>query len=521
MHKSKLMRFYKYTYFLLTLGMLLFPFSSFSQQLAFPGAEGFGRFTSGGRGGKVYHVTNLNDAGPGSFRDAVGQPDRIVVFDVGGIIKINERITVSKNTYVAGQTAPGDGITIYGNGIAFNESSGNTIIRYIRIRMGVIGDVGKDAIGISANQNYIFDHVSVSWGRDGTLDINGTGIDNITIQNCIIAQGLHSHSTGGLMQSGKASVIRTLYIDNHTRNPKGRGKQEYINNVVYNWRVNGYILGDTEGLSEANIIGNYFINGPSSTSAPLTNATASFHVYASQNWHDRNKNGRLDGAEITKSEYGPVTFESKPYPYSGVSTLRSPAEAYDYVSLHAGASLSRDAVDQLLIAQLNSLGTQGSIIADEKENNIPGNLGTVKGGIAAKDSDQDGMPNAWEVANGLNPTTDDSKADRNDDGYTNIEEYLSCLVGETTTCSVVTNVGCHGCGSFTTMPQYFPNPFDLALSIHLKGKFQYSFYDLTGIKVINGLGEDAVEIGQELKSGFYVGEIVTESGTMHVKIQKK
>ena len=100
---------------------------------AFPGAEGFGKFTTGGRGGEIYHVTNLKNNGPGSFRDAVSTPNRIVVFDVGGIINISSRIVIKKNIYVAGQTAPGGGITIYGNGIALNGDSGNNIIRYIRI----------------------------------------------------------------------------------------------------------------------------------------------------------------------------------------------------------------------------------------------------------------------------------------------------------------------------------------------------------------------------------------------------
>jgi len=119
-----------------------------AQQIAFPSAEGFGKHATGGRGGTVYHVKNLNDTGEGSFRDAVSQSNRTVVFDVGGIINIGERIVIPKNITVAGQTAPGGGITIYGNGIALNSSSGNTIIRYIRFRMGDQGDSGKDAVGI-------------------------------------------------------------------------------------------------------------------------------------------------------------------------------------------------------------------------------------------------------------------------------------------------------------------------------------------------------------------------------------
>jgi hypothetical protein len=411
---------------------LLITYNSFTRQLAFPGAEGFGRFAAGGRGGSVYHVTNLNDSGSGSFRDAVSQSNRTVVFDVGGIINIGDRIVIHRNVTVAGQTAPGGGITIYGNGIALNDDSGNSIIRYIRIRMGKNGDSGKDAVGISANTDYMFDHVSITWGRDGTFDINGSGIDNVTIQNCIIGQGINNtnHSTGGLMQSGKISVLRTLWIDNKTRNPKGRGPQEYINNVIYNWAEHGYILGDTEGLSEANIMGNYFINGPSTVGNCFNSATPSFHVYARDNCWDKNRNGILDGSLFSDAEYGPVTFESSPYSYYGVNNLMTPEQGYNNIVNDVGASLVRDDVDNFLINQLTSLGTEGSIINTEDDNGIPGNVGTVAGGSAPQDSDRDGMPDTWEQNNGMNPNSADNNGDNDGDGYTNLEEYLNELAGD-------------------------------------------------------------------------------------------
>jgi hypothetical protein len=133
--------------------------------LAFPGAEGFGKDALGGRNGKVYVVSNLDDSGAGSLRDAVSQPDRIVVFQVGGLIKIKERIVVSKRISILGQTAPGDGITVYGNGWSFSNAD-DAVVRYIRIRMGKGGSSGKDAAGIAEGKNMIFDHISVSWGRD-------------------------------------------------------------------------------------------------------------------------------------------------------------------------------------------------------------------------------------------------------------------------------------------------------------------------------------------------------------------
>lgn len=406
--------------------------------LAFPGAEGFGRETTGGRGGDVYHVTNLDDSGPGSFRDAVSKPHRIVVFDVGGVIHISSRIVVHSHITIAGQSAPGGGITVYGNGMAFNGDSGdgNIIVRYLRVRMGKNGDSGKDAVSISRGENYMFDHVSISWGRDGTLDVNGTPIDKLSFQECIIAQGINNsnHSTGGLMQpsgvEGHWSMIRSLYIDNKTRNPKARGRHEFINSVLYNWDEHGYIMGDTtNGESHANVIRNYFVYGPSSNNGShITGTTPYFHIYPEGNWIDSNKNGSLDGVQLT--DFKTATVEGSAYDYPGVNHLLSAPEAVEHVARNAGSSLVRDAVDELLIDQLLSYGTKGAIIHTEDDNGIPNHVGAVAGGTPALDSDQDGMPDSWELARGLDPQVADDKGDDDSDGYTNIEEYLSCLVGE-------------------------------------------------------------------------------------------
>ena len=253
-----------------------------AQQLAFPGAEGFGRFATGGRGGKVYHVTNLNDTGSGSFRDAVSSPNRIVVFDVAGVININSRIVFANNLYVAGQTAPGEGITVYGNGVSFSGAD-NTIVRYMRFRMGSKGTSGKDAAGIANGTNMIFDHCSFSWGLDETFSINSDGkgdLGNITIQNSIMGQGLLSHSAGGLMQADSITLFRNFYCDNSTRNNKIKGTNQYVNNIVYNWKNGCYLMGgDSEGDSYVNATGNLFINGPESGSSPaFSRGNANFHI---------------------------------------------------------------------------------------------------------------------------------------------------------------------------------------------------------------------------------------------------
>lgn len=398
---------------------------------AFPGAEGFGANAIGGRGGTVYVVTNLNDSGSGSFRDAVSQPNRIVVFAVGGLVKISSRVVISHHVTIAGQTAPGGGITIYGNGVSYSNAH-HTITRYIRYRMGKGGDSGKDAMGIADGHDMIFDHVSVSWGRDETFSINGD-VSNVTISDTLIAQGLETHSCGGLMQTstGGVSIIRSLYIDNKTRNPKVKGVNEYVNNVVYNWGSGGgYIAGgESAGQSYVNIMNNVFISGPSTTINPFTRGNENFHAYVQRNYYDFNKNGVLDGSEIeqTAEDYANVDFQSIRYDYPTVNTLLDPLDAYAKVIAGVGASKSRDNVDTLLIGEVKSLGTLGELISDETVSPWSSG-GPITGGTAPQDTDGDGMPDDWEIANGLDPNVNDAMGDKKGEGYANIEYYINSLV---------------------------------------------------------------------------------------------
>ncbi|MBC7915858.1 MAG: carbohydrate-binding protein, partial [Pyrinomonadaceae bacterium] len=412
-------------------GLLITSSGLMAQQLSFPTAEGFGRFSAGGRGGTVYKVTNLNDSGPGSLRDAVSQSNRTVVFTVGGLITITSRIIVKSNITIAGQTAPGQGICVYGDGFSFSGAS-NTIVRYIRIRMGINGESGKDAIAIANGNNMIFDHVSVSWGRDGTVDVNpdsGAEIFNLTFQNCIIGQGLQTHSTGGLMQStGGVSILRNLYIDNNSRNPKVKGQNQFVNNIVYNWVASAYIQGDSDGLSEANATNNYFIKGPNSSAQPFSGGNANFNIYASNNFYDSNLDGVLNGAVLSQASYGPVTWKTTPFAYPTVTQM-TPQAAYSYIIANAGYNLSRDKTDARLLQELQSVGTIGQTISNE--NNAPMNgVGTINGGTAPTDTDNDGMANTWESANGTNPNVVDNNGNIDGDGYTNLEEYLNFLAGE-------------------------------------------------------------------------------------------
>ncbi|MDD3079575.1 MAG: autotransporter-associated beta strand repeat-containing protein [Paludibacter sp.] len=406
---------------------------SYAQLVAFPGAEGFGKYAKGVRASSsptVYHVTNLNDSGTGSFRDAVSSSNRVVVFDVAGVIKISSRIVISSNIYIAGQTAPGEGITIYGNGFSYSGAN-NVICRYLRMRMGAVGDSGKDACGVANGNNMIFDHVSVSWGRDETFSVSGSDISNITIQNSIIAQGLLSHSAGGLIQTdGGVTLYRNLYVDNDTRNNKIKGVNQYVNNMVYNWSSGAYLMGgDSEGQSYANCVSNYFINGPEKSVNALSGANSNYHIYADDNWWDKDRNGALNGYLVPESEYnGDPDFQSIPYNYPAVPTW--PAESIiDSLLPSVGASLPyRDLLDCYVVNEVKSFGLRGEIITNETENSIGApSSWTVWSGTKKTDTDNDGIPDDWETANGLNPSLASDAVTLASNGYLNIENYINSI----------------------------------------------------------------------------------------------
>ena len=400
-----------------------------SQQLAFPGAEGFGRFATGGRTGTVYHVTNLNDSGTGSFRDAVSRPNRIIVFDVAGVIRLQSRLSVSKNLYIAGQTAPGEGVTIYGNGLSFTDAD-NTICRYLRVRMGAVGDSGADALSLASGHDMIFDHCSVAWGRDETFSISGSSPERITIQNSIISQGLLGHSAGGLVQTdGGVTIFRTLYIHNDTRNPKFKGRHQYVNNIVYNWKTAAYIMGgDSEGTSQANAVGNVFIAGPTGKANAFSGANERYNIYEDDNLVDDNHDGRLSLRRIGRSEFeGGPTFLSAPCDYPLLTTTAADKLLDDLLPT-VGASLPyRDNLDRMLLDDVRSLGLRGDIISDEHSLDIGApDTWNLWAGQKAEDTDGDGMPDWWEQENGTDDCKDDAMA-IGDNGYANIENYINSI----------------------------------------------------------------------------------------------
>jgi autotransporter-associated beta strand protein len=407
-----------------------------AQVLAFPGAEGFGAYATGARtslsSATVYHVTNLNDSGAGSFRDAVSQPNRFVVFDVGGIINISSVIQVKNNITIAGQTAPG-GISIYGDRLSYT-SANNTISRYFAVRKGNAG-VRADSLSIARGTNMIFDHMSVTWGVDETFSMNpdsGYVIDNITIQNTIIAQGQDrlGHSAGGLMtlnEGSRFSVIKSLFADNVTRNPKVRGENEYINNVVYGWQTAAYIMGDTTNMdSHANVIGNYFIEGPKDGGSPFSSGTANFHIYGRDNWVDTNRNGVLDGSRVTSYPGADVVATPFAFPTTASMTAQ---QALSYVLDHVGVSIIRDAVDTRIVNEVRSYGTLGGVI--QRETDLFPNYGSdpkyLNPRARLTDGDNDGIADNWELAHGLSPAIGGDWKNLNAQGYTRLEEYVNEL----------------------------------------------------------------------------------------------
>lgn len=427
--------------------------SSEERIIAFPGAVGFGRFAQGGRFGQVYRVTNLNDSGAGSFRDAVSQPNRIVVFDVSGIIVLKSEVRCSYNLTVAGQTAPGDGIMIYGHGVNTSDSK-NSIFRYLRIRMGDQNGAGqRDAMGQANSKNTIYDHLSVMWGRDENFSINWYKVNpdepgNITIQNSIIGQGLQTHSCGGLIFSEVGiTLYRNLYIDNKTRNPKAGGVNQYVNNVVYNWSSGGgYIFGaQADSVSGwGDIRNNYLIWGPAGATPPFTRGTPTFHVYASGNYFDDNRNGVLDGKLCSREDYGTITWIENPeywdklkasdpakipFKHPELPHVVSAVEALKWVIDSVGAVYpKRDVFDQYVIDELKSYGKRGTLITSETE--IPHKvLGSIASGASKPvDSDNDGIPDQWEKANKLNANNPDDAMKIAANGYANLENYINSII---------------------------------------------------------------------------------------------
>jgi pectate lyase len=433
---------------------------------AFPGAEGFGAFTPGGRGGQVLIVTTLDDylpgfedPIPGSFRAAVDtRGPRIIVFRVGGTIELKAPIHIAHSFItIAGQTAPGDGIALKNHSLVINGKPGepvtDVIIRYLRVRPGdlrrFIGDkaphrddgafTGNDGIGLHNAENIIIDHCSASWGVDETLEASGN-VKNVTIQWCIVSEGLHNstnfkggHSKGLMVgyNSTNFSLHHNLIMHSSDRNPYLPAEYDepflidMVNNVVYNWWFNaGISYKKTNHNGMINFVGNYFIPGLNSWKRPGLALGVNTKVYAKDNICPFRTSSDQDEFDAIHWEVAddPTPFQMKePFDVPPVTTT-SYLQAYHDILALAGASLPiRDQVDLRLIEELKL--RKGKIIDHPSQ---VGGWPFLRNGKAPLDSDGDGMPDEWEIRHGLDPIDpSDAIADRNDDGYTNIEEYIN------------------------------------------------------------------------------------------------
>ncbi len=400
--------------------------------VAFPGAYGFGKKATGGRGYAVYHVTSLDDSGTGTFRDAVSADNRIVVFDVGGYVTLQTAVSVKSNLTIAGQTAPGDGIGFMAKEVSFDAST-NVIVRYVRFRQGMLdtGTAGakKSGINLLDGSNLIFDHVSVEFAQYDSID--AVGATNITVQNSIIADptgqqfGAHTEMTGGFF-----TWYGNLWANAHGRQPLAKSNTQFVNNVVYNYGY-AYCAGDTSGVFWHDIIDNYFIAGPS-TSAPGDDwyqMNSGQTVYVKGNLLDSDKDGTLNGSDAG-SPGGTTKANAANSTDTASMPTTSAADTYTTVVAGAGPSLHRDQVDSLVVADVKSLGKSGQLWTDQTATGLSNSgYGTLAGGTAPVDTDQDGMPDAWETKYGLNPNDpSDATGDFDKTGYTNIEKYINGIV---------------------------------------------------------------------------------------------
>ena len=428
---------------------------------AFPGAQGYGASTVHGRGGRVIAVTNLADSGPGSLRAAVeASGPRIVVFRVGGLIRLRNRLYVREPyLYLAGQTAPGDGICLADGQISI--ATHDVVIRFLRSRAGDTQTWNPsfdniDAIEIAnattPPHRIVIDHCSFSWGVDETASC-WYACNDITWQWNIFSEGLHAsrHSKGphgkGMLigeQADRIAIHHNLFAHNHDRNPMLKGDTAVLvaNNTVYNWgggrdspQLNytcAYLgLEDTASGDPARLdfLGNRLIPGPDSY-------TFAWGIRLNRNMpgasgvflHDNQGPGRPDasGDEWLIMRPGDESYRvgTRTMPDAGVA-VRPVAEASARVLAHAGASLpQRDSVDQRIVSDVHA--GSGRVIDSQSE---VGGWPTYASGNVASDADGDGMADAWELANGLSPSTaSDGAADSDGDGYTNVEEYLESLV---------------------------------------------------------------------------------------------
>ena len=443
-----------------------------AQPAAFPGAEGFGKFTTGGRGGSVAIVNNLEDDGPGSLRAALNTKGaKMVVFAVSGTIHLQSKLVIPANTTIAGQSAPGDGICIADYPVLLGGN--NIIVRYLRVRMGdryqnkgmVDGAGSDDALGGTRRSNIIVDHCSISWSTDEVFSVYAG--DSTTLQWNIISEPLNysyhfekgdkdfeHHGYGAIWGGKHLSAHHNLFAHCNSRTPRFDGIRnapeenvDYRNNVIYNWGGNNIYAG--EG-GTYNLVNNYYKYGPS---------TSNKIKYQILNPYDKAPQipfGKfyLDGnyidgsAEVTRNNWigvrvgnnsnteVPVSQVKLDNPFVAIAIpAQTAAQAYDDILSRGGAILpARDTLDARIVLDVKNrtgrfIDVQGGYPHGTPYEQTVNAWPLLKSKPALKDADNDGMPDEWEKKHGLNPNDpSDAAAYKLDKEYTNIEVYLNSLV---------------------------------------------------------------------------------------------
>ena len=422
---------------------------------AFPGAEGFGQLTTGGRGGKVFYVDKLSDDGSiGTLRYAVNQSGkRTIVFNTGGTIQLKSKLQINfGDITIAGQSAPGDGVTIRDFPVIINAD--NVIIRYIRFRMGDEGEQQADALESRFHKDIIIDHCSMSWSTDETATFYAN--ENSTLQWSIISESLKnsvhekgSHGYGGIWGGKNASFHHNLLAHHDSRNPRlgeEAGKAfaltdlvDVRNNVIYNWGSNSAYGGEAMNV---NIVNNYYKPGPATPSGSKRNRIVSIDKNKNEGTEVYNIWGKffVDG-NVIEGSYGTVPQAdidglrlTAPHPINDNVTTHTGEKALKLVLLHAGSSLKRDEVDLRILDNVTnnsysfegSLGSTNGIIDSQAD---VGGWPELAAGTPVIDSDKDGIPDVWEKSNELdsNLATDAAKI-KPGTPYSYLEIYLNSLI---------------------------------------------------------------------------------------------
>ncbi len=539
--------------------------SGFAQEglPAFPGAEGSGKYVTGGRGGRVIYVTTLEDnSSAGSLRYAINQSGpRIIMFKVGGTIQLKSRLSISKgDVTIAGQTAPGDGITI--RDYQVEVKANNVIIRFMRFRMGDETKQEADALGGRNYQDIIIDHCSMSWSTDECVSFYGN--ENFTMQWCLASESLRisvhgkgKHGYGGIWGGEKASFHHNLLAHHDSRNPRFCGSRytnrpddetvDFRNNVLYNW--GGNTIYAAEG-GTYNLINNYYKAGPASS-----NKSRIIQPYADDgsNQQPMGIYGKfyIDGnymtasTTVTNNNWQGVNMHSSfssRAPGVTLNDLKSDTEfthapitthsaekAYEKVVNYCGASFKRDAVDIRIINDVTSGtatymdGGNGSKNGLIDSQSAVGGWPVLQTADAPVDTDNDGMPDEWETANNLNPSSDgDAQLTSVDGNYPNIEVYLNSLVSsiiEDQNSEYLYTATSYFKSNANKIKLFFNSQANEIIINHNQSIKQVSVYSITGkLLVNNSFDSKSVRMGiSNLQHGVYIVKVLDKTNKMFAK----